>query len=456
MSTAHPEALAELRALVAGAPPDAPPQHALVLGDEGVGKSTLLRALAETIRADEALATSWLPVPLDASPYNIGDVTDLWLNALRAAARAADAPALAAQATELERAHEGDALEEAARNALVAAPARTQRRLLLLVDDLDAVLDRVGDDARLAHLRGVLQHTPALMWIGASTRPLEVAFDYRRPLYDQLRVVALDPLDLAASRALLDALSARDPKGTPHPADPVRLTLLAPVLDGNPRALTRLHDAWRGGAADTTTALRVLLHAYTDLHRERVERLGPQTQRVLDGLALRWEAATAEEIADALRLDRAPVSAQLSRLMERGFVDRVDVGQRAVGYQLRDRRLALWLMARAPSRGGQRAAWLGAWIDLLADDPAWPEGAEHAPPDACDAPRDAASLATIAAAWARVGRGDPIRVRRELADGPAADALLPLRDALGDDADVIGLPSERRVLRLALRASLAR
>lgn len=61
-----------------------PPQHQLILGQRGMGKTTLLRRIAIATGEDPTLNQEWLPLTFPEEQYNIASPRDFWLNCLDA------------------------------------------------------------------------------------------------------------------------------------------------------------------------------------------------------------------------------------------------------------------------------------------------------------------------------------------------------------------------------------
>jgi hypothetical protein len=64
---------------------------------------------------------------------------------------------------------------------LVEAEKRYNKRLLLLIDNIDLVFDRLKKDH--SHLREILQSEPQIQFIGASARAVEATYDYDAAFY---------------------------------------------------------------------------------------------------------------------------------------------------------------------------------------------------------------------------------------------------------------------------------
>src|SRR5262245_39196011 len=63
--------------------PDHAPQHVLLVGPRGIGKTTTLWAIAHRVARDPALAREWQPVVFDEESRRVGDLADFWLEAIR-------------------------------------------------------------------------------------------------------------------------------------------------------------------------------------------------------------------------------------------------------------------------------------------------------------------------------------------------------------------------------------
>ena len=80
--------LAALLDAVRRTPPDSVPQHRLIIGQRGMGKTTLLRRLALAIRDDAGLSHDWLALTFPEEQYTVSTLTELWRNAVDALADA--------------------------------------------------------------------------------------------------------------------------------------------------------------------------------------------------------------------------------------------------------------------------------------------------------------------------------------------------------------------------------
>ena len=81
--TARRPLLATLLDIVRHNAPGQPPQHALVIGARGMGKTTTLWAVAHSVNSDPELSRQWQPVVFDEESRRVGDLADFWLEAIR-------------------------------------------------------------------------------------------------------------------------------------------------------------------------------------------------------------------------------------------------------------------------------------------------------------------------------------------------------------------------------------
>ena len=72
--------------------PGRAPQHLLLVGPRGMGKTTTLWAVAHRVNRDPALAKTWLPVVFDEESRRVGDLADFWLEAVRQWEHATQSP----------------------------------------------------------------------------------------------------------------------------------------------------------------------------------------------------------------------------------------------------------------------------------------------------------------------------------------------------------------------------
>ncbi|MCA9513854.1 MAG: ATP-binding protein, partial [Myxococcales bacterium] len=220
------------------------PQHQLVLGPRGSGKTVLLRVLGHLIEDDAELAARWFPLTFPEAQYDVARLADLWTNALDYLAVALLRRGHAAEAREVHDAvkalpvDDEEARAEEAFRLLLAESDALGRRFVLLVDNLDVVLDRL--QSHQWRVRDILSAERRLLVIGASARAIEATYRYEAAFYDFFRIYELRPLPAAAVPRALGLLAAPDAKKRVAAAvasAPHRVRAVTSVIGTLPRAL---------------------------------------------------------------------------------------------------------------------------------------------------------------------------------------------------------------------------
>ena len=181
-------------------------KHQLLIGQRGMGKTTLLYRLALAIREDATLHRLWLPLNFQEEQFNVTDLSVFWRNCFDALIDAAEAEGLLVSGFDAQQRALAGQNADVTLAAFMQAAATLKRRPLLLVDNLDMVFARISEPQAWA-LRTALQEPGGPMIIGAATQPLEQHFDYSQAFYDFLQSRWLDQLDFAETQALLKQLA---------------------------------------------------------------------------------------------------------------------------------------------------------------------------------------------------------------------------------------------------------
>ena len=187
---AREDTLAEMLRLLSEQTPGRPCQHMMLIGPRGMGKTTLglrfLHAVAET----PDLAAAWQPVPFHEESYGIVDLADFWLAALDHLTRATDEPEWANRADALTREErDGERLAAYAIAALMDYCQRTRKRLILFVENLDAVFDQVRNEREIHALRANLIERPEILLLGSANTVFEAVRGHDRPFYEFFRTL---------------------------------------------------------------------------------------------------------------------------------------------------------------------------------------------------------------------------------------------------------------------------
>ncbi len=358
--------------------PGSTPQHQLIIGQRGLGKTTLLRRVAFAVEDDSVLAETWMPLVFPEEQYNVASLADFWLNCVDALSdaldRLGDTSASKALDSRVERVPPGGGERStSALNLLLDEADRLGRRFLLLVDNIDIVLERLKKEEEW-EFRRVISEERRLHFIGASSRVLETLYEHGRAFYEFFQIHELKGFDEKETFSTLCHLAEesnnREVERLVH-EQPSRIKALRVLTGGNPRTLVLLFKVLsQGPEGDVQRDIEQLLDEYTALYKGRFEELPPQAQQVVDAMAIHWDPLTAADLVAELRntLGVNQVSAQLKRLEDFGIVEKTPwFGEKKNAFQIAERFFNIWYLMRASRRVRRRLLWLVRFLETWYD-----------------------------------------------------------------------------------------
>jgi tetratricopeptide (TPR) repeat protein len=353
------------------------PQHHLLVGQRGFGKTMLLRRLGFAVEDDPVLGPQWMPLVFPEEQYNVANLGDFWLNCADALSDALDRWGHAALAEKVDRKvavvqrstgdRTGEALE-----MLIEAAAEVGKRFLLLVDNIDLVLERLKQEDQWAFRRAISEQK-SLHFVGASSRVLESLYEYHQPFYEFFQIIELKGLDEGETFQTLQRLAQESGDTRVQElilSQHARIRSLRVLTGGNPRTLLLLYRVLsQGPEGDVQHDLESLLDEYTPLYNARFEELPAQLQQVVDVMAIHWDPITAGMLAERLtQMSVNLVSAQLKRLEDFGVIEKTPwYGEKKAAFQLSERLFNIWYLMRASRRVRQRLVWLIRFLETWFD-----------------------------------------------------------------------------------------
>ena len=292
-------------------------QHVLIVGPRGRGKTMLLARVGAELRTDNTLSERLFPVRFMEESQEIATLADFWLEALFHLANATGNPQfsreLRATHADLTARWRDTNIEECARAALLEAADRLDRKIVLMVENLQSLCSDVDDDFGW-QLRQTLQLEPRLMLLATATSRFKGLDDASQPFFELFRIVELEPLSTDACRRLWNMVSGD--KQTSREIKPLRI-----LTGGSPRLLVIVatfarHRSLRQLLEDLVT----LVDDHTEYFRSHLEVLAKTERRVYLAVIDLWQSSSAHEIAARARMDIRTASALLKRLVDRGAV----------------------------------------------------------------------------------------------------------------------------------------
>ena len=294
-------------------------QHVLIVAPRGRGKTMLLARAAAELRVDEQLSARLLPVRFMEESHEIFRLADFWLETLFYLTREVAGPdpdlsrELRDTHADLKSRWRERELADRARAAVLEAAERLDRRLVLMVENLQALCENVDDDFGWG-LRQALQSEPRIVLVATATSHFEALEDARQPFFELFRTIPLRPLNTEDCRRLWHAAGGGDRSAW-------SIRPLEILTGGSPRLLVIVAGfARHRSLRQLMDELVTLIDDHTEYFRSHLEGLARTERRVYLAAIDLWEPATPGEIAARAALDVRVVSTMLGRLVERGAV----------------------------------------------------------------------------------------------------------------------------------------
>lgn len=373
--TARRPLLARLLDIIRANDPGEPPQHILCVGPRGMGKTTLLCAIAATIKLHEPeLAKQWQPVIFDEESRRIGDLADFWLECIRQWESETEPTLTRSQRIDALLAKPGPDIEDKAREVFLSLVDASGKRALLLIDNLNDIFIAVNDAESLMRLRSFLMSDPRVMIIGAATRWFSDVTGLDKPFFEFFRPFDLHALSLEEMRECLAGVATA--RGDQRVLDTLRdrpgsIEVLHILTGGNPRLIRTFYRLLNEGMnGELRLQLERLIDDYTPYHKAIIDALPGQQQRVLDAIALEWNPTDVGTVARATRLPSNQVSAQIKALTKAGLIsEAANMGHsKKKAYLLTDRFSNIHYLMRHGRTGKTKMKWFVMMLRALFDD----------------------------------------------------------------------------------------
>ena len=316
--------------------------HSLVIGPRGSGKTHLLLRVAAEIRQSPSL-TGFFPIVFAEESYEVSTTGEFWLECLGRLVEQAPED----ERTDLHLSYNDLRMEDRDRDlaarclgALLGFAERHDKRMVLIVENLNTLFSDMVDPEAGWRLRHTLQNERRIILLGSATSRFEEIDSPDHALYDFFRVVTLRPLDTEECAILWQNVSGQ-------PADTRGIRPLEILTGGNPRLLAIIARFGVGRSfRELMDNLLDLVDDHTEYFRSHLESLPPQERRVYLALAKLWKPATSREVAGQARLDTNVCSAVFNRLEGRGVVAVEGGTARRRQYYLTERMYNIYYLLR--------------------------------------------------------------------------------------------------------------
>lgn len=319
-------------------------QHQLVIGPRGSGKTSLLLRIAAEIRRNDELSSSFFPLVFAEESDFVASAGSFWLECLfrlqEQAPDSADAARLQRTLDELRVLPDDTAMADRCLGALLDWADREDKRLVLMVENLNALFTDMEDSKAGWRLRKVLQTEPRIILFASATSRFDEIDDPDRAMYDIFGIRTLRPLTTSECAILWETVSGHFPS-------PERVRSLEILTGGSPRLLVIVARFGSGlSFRNLMDDLLDLIDDHTEYFRSHLESLPAQERRVYVALAVLWKPATAKEVSGYARIEVSKCSAHLKRLISRGVVRTAGGSARRKHYYLTERLYNIYYLLR--------------------------------------------------------------------------------------------------------------
>ncbi len=337
-----------------------PPQHFLIEGQRGAGKTSLMLRLRYEL---EVLDESHLiPIQFPEEQYGVFDLCGVWELVAEYLQGYDGFEGLIA--TLDEHAQEED-YELTCFEWLNDYLDINSKRLVLFLDNFGDLLNRFGPIEH-KRLRDIFHSTNNVQLVAASAQTLEYTYKYEEPFYEFFKTIRLEGLNREQVLQLLRQLAiqhnAKDEIEVVIREDKGRIDTILSLTGDVPRTVVLLFEIFLDQNGDVFEDLEALLDRVTPLYKHRMDDLPRQQQAIVNTVALNWDGIKTSEIVSGLKsrgFDNRKVSAQLKVLEENNVVTSRLLDKKNKIYFLKERFFNIWYLMRLGKRNNaQRVKWL--------------------------------------------------------------------------------------------------
>jgi tetratricopeptide (TPR) repeat protein len=330
----------------------------VVTGPRGAGKSTVIRMVALRLKRDAELSRAWLPVVFPEEQFSVASLRD-FLAAILRELSASGLPEAQAWVEKVETESNDEQSQQLAVTGLREITRKTDKRLVVFVENLNLLLEECLDDQMKGTLRRLLMKDPFMLLIGSSVHVFDSLKRYDEAFFNYFGPVPLDRLSAEQVFELLQRRAAFDGNdrflrdfGEQRP----KIRAIVHLAGGNPRLILMLYELLSQRQVTTIVQyLRRLVDELTPLLKDEMENLPPQQRKIVHALMEKGGTAQPVDLVERTRLPLNAITTQLKRLKDAQIVEVLGGGKgRAANYTVPDKLFAIWYQMRYLNQNRRR------------------------------------------------------------------------------------------------------
>ena len=343
-----------------------PPQHYIIYGIRGSGKTSLLLKTFYEIKRDRKLKQWLIPVIFKEEQYNIRTLYKLWENI--ALYLEDDYDEFTGLFLKMEQYEEYDDYEEKCFELLQKVLNNKRKKIVLFFDNFGIFLDKLINKEH-QRLREVLITCSDIRIVGASTFVDEATYDYGKPFFEFFKPINLKGLNKNETIRLLLKLDEKYKSGTIEKImehKPGRIEALRRLTSGIPRTIVLLYQIFvENKKGDSFNDLEVVLDKVTPLYKARMDDLPPQQQEITDIIAKSWDAISVKEIVKKAKMPSNAISSQIKQLEKNRVITKKKTSTKNNLYQITERFFNIWyLMRHSRKKEKCKVLWLVQFLEI--------------------------------------------------------------------------------------------
>jgi TPR repeat protein/GTPase SAR1 family protein len=341
------------------------PQHYLIIGQRGTGKTSLLLRIKSEIHSTADLQHI-IPVQFAEEQYGIFNLCRLWE---KVAEELEETQGFTDLLTQLEQQAERSDYTQNCFELLENYLIKNQRRLLLLIDNFGDLLDKLSLTEQ-QRLRDIFHNSTYIQLIAASAKVLEHSYQHDSPFFEFFKTLVLSGLTKTETYALLRKLA--EVYGLSTQMEDIisqqayRVESIRRLTGGVPRTIVLLFEIFMDDSGDVFDDLETILDRVTPLYKHRMDDLPTQQQVIVNALALNWDGMTTKELTDKINnpdFSSKKISSQLQSLQKNGLVSAKAIDKKNNIYLLQERFFNIWYLMRfGRKQNKQNVLWLISFL----------------------------------------------------------------------------------------------